>query len=226
MTPAEVSELDDLRAENERLREELRLTERECEILHSLQARSSGGVAVARSVQIGSRERMAMLEHAIEVLDGFVHEMTCDDCCYGCEPDSKCRPCRAQEALEAVRGWRYSGALGPSSTRFEGAMHYRTLNGWNPREARVHAAFVKHMETWGHDRTLGLILTDRQPGQPDGIRDWPTARDWYVATSIVQWLVTNVGSSILVDAGWKYMQWDEDRALLDERRNTTERQSL
>ena len=218
-----MTELDALRAENEQLRANLRATERECEILHSLHAaRSAGGPVVARSVQIGSRERMAMLEHAIDVLDGFAREMASYDC-YGCEPDSLCKPCRAEAALAAIPAWRYDGAAGSPARRFEGAMHYRTSNGWNPREAKIHAAWKKHMELYGDDRTLGLILSDRSPGPLEGPCDWPTPRDWYVATSIVQWLATNCGSSILEAAGWKYTKWDEDRALLDERRNTPER---
>ena len=211
-------EIARLRAEVEQLRTDLRLTERECEILHSLQnARSDGGTAVVRSIQIGSRERMAMLEHAIDVLDGFVHEMASYDC-YGCEPDSKCNPCRAQEALDAVKNWRFDGAAGSPARCIEGAMHYRVSNGWNPRETKIYAEWVKYMNMWGPDRMLGAILTDRKPGQSDGVRDWPTPRDWYVATSVVQWLATNCGSTILEDAGWKYTQWDEDTAALDVKR--------
>ena len=142
-----MTEIDALRAENEQLRANLRATERECEILHSLHAaRSAGGPVVARSVQIGSRERMAMLEHAIDVLDGFAREMASYDC-YGCEPDSLCKPCRAEAALAAIPAWRYDGAAGSPARRFEGAMHYRTSNGWNPRESKIHAAWKKHMET-------------------------------------------------------------------------------
>lgn len=36
-----------------------------------------------------------------------------------------------------------------------------------------------------------------------------TPRDWYVASSIVRWLATNVGSCILRDAGWVEREWME-----------------
>ena len=40
----------------------------------------------------------------------------------------------------------------------------------------------------------------------------PSARDWYVATSVIQWLATNVGMTVLEAAGFKYQQWDQDVA--------------
>jgi hypothetical protein len=220
-----------LRAEVEQLRADLRATERECEILHSLNngiASRSGNRTVSRPpVQIGSRERMAMLEHAIELLDGFVREAATYDCYdYDCgkndEGECLCTPCRAKSIVETIADWRYGGSPTTPSRRFEGAMHYRTSNGWNPREAKIHTAWAKYMGTRGPDRVLGLILTDRSPGQPEGIRDWPSARDWYVATSIVQWLATNCGSSILQEAGWKYTKYDEDRMSLDAMRESVD----
>jgi len=37
-------------------------------------------------------------------------------------------------------------------------------------------------------------------------------RDWYVATSVIQWLATNVGMTVLEAAGFKYQQWTQDMA--------------
>ena len=204
-----------LRAEVEQLRADLRMTERECAILQSLQ-HVRGREELTR-FQIGSRERMQMLEHTVETLEDFAREQSQWDCYDYCSEDAPCTPCRARQVLADVRAWRYGGSMKEPSRRFVGALHYRTSNGWNPREAKIHAAWTKHMETWGSDRTLGNVLTDRSPGQPDGIRDWPSARDWYVATSVVQWLATNVGLSILEAAGWSYTQWEEDSAQIRQR---------
>jgi hypothetical protein len=224
-----VTEIDRLRDEVAQLRATIASYEAENATLHRIvtsMAVSQGRPATSSRmlVQIGSRERMAMLEHAVDVLEGFAHNRASYDC-YGCEPDSKCEPCQAEEALAAVKAYRYGGSMEEPSRRFVGAMDYRVHNDWNPREAKIHRAWVGYMERYGStspDRTLGMILTDRQPGQPDGVTDWPTPRDWYVATSIVQWLVTNCGSSILEAAGWKYTQWDEDRKQLDDKRANAE----
>jgi hypothetical protein len=53
------------------------------------------------------------------------------------------------------------------------------------------------------DHLLSQILKD------DHI---PSARDWYVATSVIQWLATNVGMTVLEAAGFKYQQWEQDSA--------------
>jgi hypothetical protein len=41
----------------------------------------------------------------------------------------------------------------------------------------------------------------------------PSARDWYVATSVIQWLATNVGMTVLEAAGFKYAQEEQDAAV-------------
>jgi len=220
-------EIETLRAENAQLREQLAGARRECEILHQANRGIAGYKSGARRsvevVQVGSRERMALLEHTVDVLDGFVVGVAAQDCYDYCEPDDKCQPCRARETLDAIKLWRYGGSTEMPSRRYEGAMFHRTQMGvsW-PREVKIHKAWVKHMGMIGRgaDHTLGMILTDRSPGQPawghNEISEWPTPRDWYVATSIVQWLVTNVGMGILEDAGFKYTQWDEDRVAYDD----------
>jgi hypothetical protein len=224
---ARTMEPDEKDREIERLRSEVAMlsgildgVQCECRTLHSIVVSLAHGrrVPAARTlVQVGSRERMAMLEDAVGTLDDFVRESARGDCYSECQAEDadypKCTTCRAKEILESISAWRFGGSTEVPSRRFVGSMHYRTENGWNPREAKIHRAWAKYMERYGPpDYTLGQILTDRSPGQPDGVRDWPTARDWYVATSVVQWLVTNCGSTILEQAGWKYTQWSEDAA--------------
>lgn len=105
-----------------------------------------------------------------------------------------CPRCLARAALEAVKNWR-----------FHGAMYDRTQKGHWPREAKMHAAWMK-LATAGRedpDHLLSQILKDDRS---------PSARDWYVATSVIQWLATNVGMTVLEAAGFKYDQWDQDRA--------------
>jgi len=104
-----------------------------------------------------------------------------------------CSPCRAVAALRHSTEWRY-----------EGAMNYRVHNGHNPRETRIVMAWKKAID----DHRLSQILDERRESEHPAR---PSARDWYVATSVVQWLATNVGMSVLEAAGFKYTKWDEDR---------------
>lgn len=216
---------DDLRTEVALLRELLQSQVRENDVLRNLlsdRARPAG--AVAPRPPIGSRERMAMLEHAVDVLDGCVSGIAHWDCYSDRGENCTCAVCRAEHALAEVKNWRYGGSPATPSRRFVGSMNHRTTDGWNPREAKIHGTWAKFMESHSADRMLGMILTDRAPdgrsgfGIFDGPIDWPGPREWYVATSVVQWLATNVGSSILEGAGWKYTQWDEDRVAVDQLR--------
>lgn len=112
--------------------------------------------------------------------------------CYGeldnvrgqCGSDSNCPHCMAVHALASMGGWRFLGSL-PG----------RIYDGHHPLEAAHHAAWVKFMGASGRsaDCTLQQIMHDEQA---------PTMRDWYVASSIVRWLATNVGRSVLNNAGW------------------------
>jgi hypothetical protein len=98
-------------------------------------------------------------------------------------------------ALQAAKNWRFCGALWE-----------RTQSGHCPREAKMHEAWMKLATSnggGGPDHLLAQILKDDQV---------PSARDWYVATSVIQWLATNVGMTVLEAAGFKYQQWDQDRA--------------
>jgi hypothetical protein len=106
-----------------------------------------------------------------------------------------CPRCVAIAALEAAKNWRFHGS------------HYeRTKSGTWPRETKMQAAWMKLASGHGRadpDHLLQQILND------DHV---PSARDWYVATSVIQWLATNVGMTVLEAAGFKYQQWEQDPA--------------
>ena len=103
-----------------------------------------------------------------------------------------CAHCISRAALAAAKSWR-----------FHGAFHQRTLGGHWPREVKMHAAWVKLATAQDPDHLLTSILQDKR---------MPSARDWYVATSVIQWLATDVGMTVLEAAGFKYQQDDQDRA--------------
>ena len=106
-----------------------------------------------------------------------------------------CPRCVAIGALEAAKSWR-----------FHGAHHERIENDHWPREKKMHAAWMKlaNGNQGGPDHLLAkAILNDDSA---------PSARDWYVATSVIQWLATNVGMTVLEGAGFKYQQWEQDAA--------------
>jgi len=103
-----------------------------------------------------------------------------------------CPRCLAIAALGAAKSWR-----------FHGAFHARTQSGNWPRETKMQAAWVKLVSDRDPDTVLSRILQEERV---------PTARDWYVATSVIQWLATNVGMTVLEAAGFKYQQWEQDHA--------------
>jgi hypothetical protein len=106
-----------------------------------------------------------------------------------------CARCVAIAALEAAKNWR-----------FHGSHHARTQSANFPREVKMHAAWMKlaNGNQGGPDHLLqkGILNDDRAP----------SARDWYVATSVIQWLATSVGMTVLEAAGFKYQQWEQDAA--------------
>lgn len=100
----------------------------------------------------------------------------------GCQ----CPVCIARKALSADEkiDWR-----------FDGHMAYRRLT--NRREADIIDAWKAYLQ-----RKAGT-------GSPDAtfsslIGDDVSVRDWYVAASLIQWLATNCGMSVLEAAGFKY----------------------
>lgn len=60
-------------------------------------------------------------------------------------------------------------------------------------------AYISKPYSAGMDGTMSQIIGDE-----------PSVRDWYVATSIIQWLATNCGMSVLEAAGFKY-DWEKRR---------------
>ena len=119
------------------------------------------------------------------------------------EPDRDepcdCPHCVARAALEGEEDWRF---MGYKPERRQSM----------PRELAMHAAWKHYfMRSAGAanntvaplDKLLAQILGE-------GDRDTITDRDWYVATTVVQWLATNVGQNILFDAGYKYEPSKED----------------
>lgn len=84
--------------------------------------------------------------------------------------------------------------------RFVSYMDYRRDT--NPRERDIVAAWKAYISkpySAGMDGTMSQIIGDE-----------PSVRDWYVATSIIQWLATNCGMSVLEAAGFKY-DWEKRR---------------
>lgn len=136
----------------------------------------------------------AELEHKVRLLDNALwHIARRRDCDYLDCPKERptpcdCPVCTAKSALAAANDWRYIGA-----------MHERVTNGFNPRETKINKAWKELVD----DFKLAAVLDEKTV---------PSARDWYVATSVVRWLVTNVGMTVLEAAGFKYEQWDQDRA--------------
>lgn len=152
-------------------------------------------------------------DQGLRILDNALWRIAHDrvECAYY-DDESRPKPCDcphcvAIAALEAAKNWR-----------FHGAFYERTLSGNWPREAKMHAAWMK-LATAGRedpDRLLQQVLKDDHA---------PSARDWYVATSVIQWLATNVGMTVLEAAGFKYQQWEQDRADVELFQRRQERES-
>jgi len=104
----------------------------------------------------------------------------------------ECPICLAKAALEGEEDWRFMGR----SPERRPSM---------PRELALHAAWRHYFlrsagEADGTTKPMDMML-----GQILGVDgDQVTERDWFVATTIVQWLATNVGQCILFDGGYAY----------------------
>src|SRR4029077_8009283 len=138
-------------------------------------------------------------EQGLRILDNALWRIARqNDCDYDLDEERRPKPCDcsscvARAALQAAKNWRFCGAFWE-----------RTQNGHWPREAKMHAAWRKLASSQDSpDGLLSRILKE------DGS---PSARDWYVATTVVQWLATSVGMTVLEAAGFTYQQWEQDRA--------------
>lgn len=115
------------------------------------------------------------------------------DCYRQDEPNNgpcECPTCIAKAALEGEEDWRFIG-------------HLPERRNNRPRESVLHAAW-KHYFTQTAGAADGTTKPmDKLLGQILGIEgDEVTERDWFVATTIVQWLATNVGQCVLSDGGY------------------------
>ena len=112
------------------------------------------------------------------------------------EPDRDepcdCPHCVAKAALEGEEDWRF---MGYSPER------RRTM----PRELAIVDAWKHYFKQSSGSSTGGSGPMDQILAKILNVdTDSITERDWYVATSIVQWLATNVGQCVLFDAGYVY----------------------
>jgi hypothetical protein len=163
-----------------------------------------------------STEREEILARRLTAMTLALRHVASRDCEYLDSNDRPqpcdCPPCTAQQALATENEWRF---LGGGVERLE----------HNPRERKIVAAWRQYMSGFGTgtpDYKLAQILREVDPDSsvPTArrgiIATFPTPRDWYVATTIIQWLATNVGSSILSAAGYHYDN-AEERAELEKR---------
>lgn len=110
------------------------------------------------------------------------------------DPDRlcECAVCIAKAALENEEDWRFMG--------------------WNPERRFSMPRELAMVEAWKHyfKRSAGSANGTTAPmdkifAQILGLdADSITERDWYVATTVVQWLATNVGQCVLFDAGYEH----------------------
>lgn len=105
-----------------------------------------------------------------------------------------CPVCIAKSALANEEDWRFMG--------------------WNPERRFSMPRELAMVEAWKHYFKRSGGPADGTSKPIDGMlasilgldTDSITERDWYVATTVVQWLATNVGQCVLFDAGYEYRQ--------------------
>lgn len=117
------------------------------------------------------------------------------DCMRIDEPDDgqlcECPICIAKGALENEEDWRFMGWS--PERRFSMPRELAMVEAWKHYFKR--SAGAANGTTAPMDKLLAQIL---------GVdADSVTDRDWYVATTVVQWLATNVGQCVLFDAGYE-----------------------
>lgn len=218
-----MSEIDDLRAQVAQLESDLAAQRRECDILRSI---TPGRVSVSstRAEWNPRHPRVMYLEMAVEKLDDMMRVLAYQECYDECERFEPglvrelCPKCLARKVKDEIHAWRFGGSTDTPMHDFgdrfaKHAMFKRSTSGWNPRETRIHEAWCKEIGRVDADRYLGQILSEN-PDYPN----WPSARDWFTATSVVQWLATNCGMAVLENAGFRYQHFEEDRRAIDAKR--------
>ena len=117
------------------------------------------------------------------------------DCYRQDEPDNptpcECPICLAKAALAGEEDWRFMGRS--PERRLSMPRELAMVEAW--RHYFKRSAGGANGTTAPMDKLLAQIL-----GVDD---DSVTDRDWYVATTVVQWLATNVGQCVLFDAGYR-----------------------
>lgn len=119
------------------------------------------------------------------------------DCSRLGEPSEElcdCPTCLAKSALAGEEGWRFEGY---------NPLRRKTM----PRGAAMNDAWRHYFlqaagQANGTSAPMDAIMSQILFGSESTSE--VTARDWYVATTIVQWLATNVGQCVLFDAGYRY----------------------
>lgn len=100
------------------------------------------------------------------------------------EPPCGCPVCIAKNALAIEADWRFIS-------------NHENRQAHNPREAAIMAAWRRYM------RGLGSGTPDFKLAQILGFES-VTVRDWLVASTLIQWMTTNVGSALLTETGYHY----------------------
>lgn len=133
---------------------------------------------------------MSDIERSLRTaIDALAEIKNGSDCLYADYPKERpdpcpCAKCVASRALEVALGdWRYVGAH-PQRLRFN-IRERKLLDRWKAMASERH-----------FEQLLGRA---------------PTPADWFVAATLIQWLGTNVGMSILTESGFKYTAWEDDR---------------
>ena len=127
------------------------------------------------------------------------------ECCRYDEPRGvdglcDCPVCIAKAALANEEDWRFMGWS--PERRFS-----------MPRELAIVEAWKHYFKRSGGKANGTTAPMDAMLAQILGLdADSVSERDWYVATTVVQWLATNVGQCVLMDAGYEYQQPKKDLA--------------
>jgi hypothetical protein len=154
---------------------------------------------MTRTPNYGAADRADSLRRSFTAMRSALRSIIFNegDCTRQDEPDvgaCECAVCIAKAALEGEQDWRFDG-YNPTRRKAmprEAAM----IDAW--RHYFKHSAGTANGTTMPMDAILARILFGEGSGPND-----VTERDWYVATTIVQWLATNVGQCVLFDAGYK-----------------------